>query len=39
LVIGGVAITTITPSIALTGRGTIGGILVVIGEPPIAFFP
>jgi hypothetical protein len=35
LVIGGVAITAITPSITACTRGTIDGISVVIGNLPI----
>jgi hypothetical protein len=35
LVIGGVPITPITPSISPNGRGTIGSISLVIGNLPI----
>jgi len=35
LVIGGVAITIITSPIIPNGRGTIGGIFLVIGNLPI----
>jgi hypothetical protein len=35
LVIGGVPITPITPSVTPYGRGAIGGISVVIGNLPI----
>jgi hypothetical protein len=36
-VIGGVPITTVAVPITPSGWGTIGGISLVIGEPPIAF--
>jgi len=39
LVIGGVAIRTITSSITPYGPGAIGGISLVIGRKPITFFP
>jgi hypothetical protein len=39
LVIGGVPITTVAVPITSYGWGAIDGIILVIGEPPIAFFP